>query len=330
MWQRFCATDRAERVVQDAELVLAADDRAGRAGASTRRPARRRRAAGTREPARALPFSGSGSTSSTIDRVAHQHVRRLADQDLHRRRVLLQAGGGVDGVAGDQSLSAGDVAGHDLAGVHARPVLQADAVPLEDHLVDVDEAFLHLERGPDGADGVVLVQAGEPEHGHDRVADVLLDPAAVPFEDQPHLVEIQVQDLAEVLAVQALAERGGALQVREHDGDGAADLFDGDLGSERRCRRSRTGGSDRGSLRRNSGRSARQGVYAGPLRARRDPTIRRSDATLRVAGRRQERDRDPGAVAREAVLATALLAAQHARGRRLRVVGRRSPAAVRS
>ena len=37
------------------------------------------------------------------------------------------------------------------------------------------------------------------------------------------------------------------------------------------CRRIRTGGSDPGSLRRNSGRSARQGVYAGPSRARRDP-----------------------------------------------------------
>ena len=183
----------------------------------------------------ALPFSGSGSTCSTITASRTSWIRRLADQDLHRRRVLLEPGGGVHGVAGHQALSAGHVAGDDLAGVHTGPVLQAHAEPLEEHLVHVDEALLHLERRADGPHRVVLVQTGESEHRHDRVADVLLDPAAVPLEHQPHLVEIEVQHLAEVLAVQAFAERGGALEVREHDGDGPADLFDGDVGSEARA-----------------------------------------------------------------------------------------------
>ena len=90
-------------------------------------------------------------------------------------RVLLQASRGVDGVPGHESLPAGHVAGDDLPGVHAGPVLQAHPEPLVQHLVHVDEPLLHLERGPDRTHGVVLVEAREPEHGHDRVADVLLD-----------------------------------------------------------------------------------------------------------------------------------------------------------
>ena len=191
--------------------------------------------------------------------------------------------GGVDGVARHQPLPARHVAGDDLAGVHAGAVLQSNPEPLVEHLVHLDEPLLHLERGPDRAHGVVLVEAGEPEHRHDRVADVLLDPAAVPFQDQPHLVEIQVQHLAEVLAVEAFAESRGALQVREHDGDGSADLFDGRFRGERCAAESAQAEAIRVLL-----AAIRADLHVrestpGPRGPGVTPKLRPSDATLRVA-----------------------------------------------
>ena len=232
-----------------------------------------------------------------------------------RRRVLLQAGGGVHGVAGHQPLPAGHVAGDDLAGVHPGPVLQANAEPLEQHLVHVDEALLHLERRSDGSHRVVLVESGEPEHGHDRVADVLLDAAAVPFEHQPHLVEIEVQHLAEMLAVEAFAERGGALQVREDDGDGPADLFDGDVGSEARAAEATQAEPVRvllAAIRADLHVSESTPGLSPARRKPRDQTVRRGPSG-RPAGARNV------TVTRRAVVASyALHAAEHAWSGRLR------------
>jgi hypothetical protein len=73
------------------------------------------------------------------------------------------------------------VAGDHLAGVHAGAILQPDAVDLLELSVDPDEFLLHLGGGPHRAERVVLVEPGEAEHGHDCVADVLLDGPAVPL-----------------------------------------------------------------------------------------------------------------------------------------------------
>ena len=92
--------------------------RAGRraAGVSPAAPARRR-AGGTPAPAADLPLSASGSTGSTVDRVRERGLACLTDQDLARRRRLLQARGDIHRVAGHERLRARRVAGHDLAGV---------------------------------------------------------------------------------------------------------------------------------------------------------------------------------------------------------------------
>ena len=41
------------------------------------------------------------------------------------------------------------------------------------------DRLVQFERGADGTDGVVLVRDGVAEHGHHRIADVLLDHPAV-------------------------------------------------------------------------------------------------------------------------------------------------------
>ena len=76
-------------------------------GASNRRDdARLASATSTRRQAgtgSALPLSSSGSTASTVDGVAHEPERRLAEQDLAGRGGLLEARRDVDRVAARRS-----------------------------------------------------------------------------------------------------------------------------------------------------------------------------------------------------------------------------------
>ena len=63
------------------------------------------------------------------------------------------------------------------------------------------------------------MQPGKTEHSHDRVADVFFQRPAVALQGGPHGGEVDVENLAERLAVELLAEVGGALQVSEEDRD---------------------------------------------------------------------------------------------------------------
>ena len=110
-------------------------------------------------------------------------VGRLADGDGHRRRRGLQAGGHVDGVAGEEALAARrvDVEAHQgLAGVDADADLDGLAADARQGVDLVDQA----QAGAHGALGVVLVQRGHAEDGDHGVADELLDGAAVGLDDR--------------------------------------------------------------------------------------------------------------------------------------------------
>ena len=114
-----------------------------------------------------------------LDRVSHEPVRRVAEEDLARGRGLLEPLGDVDGVAGCESLAPSGVAGNHLARVDAGPHLDPDTpVPLE-VVVQAGELFTHLGRGADRAERVVFVDDRNPEDGHHRVSDELLDDALV-------------------------------------------------------------------------------------------------------------------------------------------------------
>ena len=103
-------------------------------------------------------------------------------------------------------------------------------------LVERREGDLHLGGGADGPQRVVLVDDRDAEHGHDRVADELLDGAAVPLEDRAHRLEPAAHDRAQRLGVEPLAEPGRAGDVGEHDGHDLARLA-GRLGGDERRRR---------------------------------------------------------------------------------------------
>ncbi len=80
---------------------------------------------------------------------------------------------------------------------------------------------------------IVLVQLRDAEHGHDRVADELLDGATMRLEHRAHLVEVAGHHPPQRLGVEPLAQRCRPAQVGEENGDGLAGLGPGwRLGSE--------------------------------------------------------------------------------------------------
>ena len=122
-----------------------------------------------------FPFQLEGLDWLDFDCMPDQTVGRLADEHLARRSGLLEACGRVDRVAGYESLPGRHVAGDDLAGVDACAVADRDTPALIELFVEHGETLTHLDGGSDCAEGVVLVDAGEAEDGHDRIADVFLD-----------------------------------------------------------------------------------------------------------------------------------------------------------
>ena len=76
-----------------------------------------------------------------------------------------------------------------------------------------------LERRADGPLGIVLVDDRRAPDGHDRIADELLDRAAVALDDLARQVEVARQRVADILRVALLGKRREADEVREQDAD---------------------------------------------------------------------------------------------------------------
>ena len=158
-----------------------------------------------------------------LDRPGSRRLRALPDEHLSRLGELLQASRDVDRIAADHQLPAsrGVPAGHDVSRVDADPEADLRAVPALDALREGAEAVAHGERGPNGALGVVLVRLRVAEDGEHGVAGVLLGRAAEALDLGVDQVEELPQELAEVLRVDQLAERGRAREVGEENGDDA-------------------------------------------------------------------------------------------------------------
>ena len=151
------------------------------------------------------------------DGMPDEPVGRLPDEHLAGTGGLLEPRGDVDRVTGREPLSRGRVSDDHLAGVDAGASGEANPVLLGELVVDASESLLHLERRPHGPEGVVLVDDRHSEHGHDRVADELLDRAAVALERRLHRAEVARHHPPQRLGIEPLSERGRAGDVREDD-----------------------------------------------------------------------------------------------------------------
>ena len=135
----------------------------------------------------------------------------LADEDRARRGHALEARRGVDDVAGDEAL-VGRADGH-------RRFAGQDAGACLDPGTKRTDAVDEVERGADRAFRVVVVGDRCAPDGHHRVADELLDRAAVAADDLLALLEVARQELAHGFGVAAFGERREPDEVGEQDGD---------------------------------------------------------------------------------------------------------------
>ena len=155
---------------------------------------------------------------AVLDRVRGRAVGLLADEDAVDRRGRLDPGGGVEHVApGDALALLGALAVRDdhLAGRDPDPNLD-----LADRILGVERARPSsriVERGADRALGVVLVRDRHAEVRDDRVADVLLDRAAVALELGAEAAVVELEQREHVLRVELLRERGRADEVDEDE-----------------------------------------------------------------------------------------------------------------
>ena len=78
------------------------------------------------------------------------------------------------------------------------------------------------ERGAHSTLWIVLVGHRRAEERHHRVADELLDRAAVPLELLPHTRVVRPEDRLDVLGVESLGTRREADEVAEEDRDDLA------------------------------------------------------------------------------------------------------------
>jgi hypothetical protein len=137
-------------------------------------------------------------------RVADEEAGLGADEHLAWLGGLLEPCSHVDRIARHESLAL--AADHDLAGVDADARLQ----PV------LGDRGAHLRGGARRAQRIVLVRDGDPEHRHHRVADELLDPAAVALDDRAQVVEVALHSRAQRLWVCRLAECRRAHEIGEH------------------------------------------------------------------------------------------------------------------
>ena len=169
---------RVEELLDEAQLAVAADERRLEARRRCSAPPRAAVTRSARQSAHRLGLALQLVLAGVLvgDRRLGRALRRLADEHRARLGGRLDARGGVDEVAGDHALPVGAERDRRLAGQHAGPS--------RERRVELGHRGDQVERRPHRALGVVLVRDGRPPHRHHRVADELLDRAAVAL-DQP-------------------------------------------------------------------------------------------------------------------------------------------------
>ena len=174
------ADDGRQAVVEQLQLQLSPDHREVGRRARFVAPARGEAGQAIRGNRFGLALQGERLDRLGEDVAPDKGIGDLADEHLVDGRGLLEAGGHVDGIPGREPLLGG---GSVFA--TTSPVLtpvrlaDADAVLALEVVVQPFERADHAVGRADGAHRVVLAGPREAEDRHDRVADVLLDPAAV-------------------------------------------------------------------------------------------------------------------------------------------------------
>ncbi len=153
------------------------------------------------------------------DLVADELERRLAHENRTRRRGLLETRRDIHGIAGDECGPGVPRPSDNRTRVDAHAELDAHA-PLAGQLdVELADGVTELDGGAYRAERIVFVDRWDAEYGHDRVADELLDCAAVPLDDGAGPFEVAGQQATQRFGVQLLAQRRRPDHICEQDRD---------------------------------------------------------------------------------------------------------------
>ena len=160
-----------------------------------------------------------------VERVAGKAARHLGDHDRAGLCGGLHPRGHVHRVAQRRVLVpqvGPDVADHDRAAVDAGADPEVDALCCLQLAGELVGGIEHVERGEDGALGVVLVRDRGAEEREQRIALELGDRALVAKDSAGHEVEGLVDERRPVLRVDLLCEPGRAHDVDEERRHGLA------------------------------------------------------------------------------------------------------------
>ena len=149
------------------------------------------------------------------DDAASGAIRRLVRDDTVHGRCALKARGGVDDVARRHAFAGiGPRVERDerLAGRDPDPELE----------VFLDGKVANCESGADSALGIVLMRGRCSEEGHHRIADELLDRAAVSLELRADAFVVRPQKRLHVLRIHRLGTGREPHEIAEDDGDDLA------------------------------------------------------------------------------------------------------------
>ncbi len=222
------------------------------------------------------------------DRLLGRAHRRLVDDQGSDGRCRLQASSRVDDVAGDDPLPALGPCAERHDGLPRRD--RGSDGELEPTLAQLLDRLEDSQGGADRALGVVLVRHRGAEHGHDGVADELLDRPAEALDVGLHALVVRAERRADVLGVGAVRSAREADEVDEEDRHDLALLAGRSLRSATSAARTR-------------GRIAR--APGSPHRTRGSATIlgssqRTATASTRRVGAARPRPRRAGAAGRSA------------------------------
>ena len=133
---------------------------------------------------------GHGRLSGPVGGVAHV--------DGSRQGSRLDARSGVDQVTGDHPLSGRSDRHRRLSGEDPCPRSQVRPADL---LAESRHRLGEVERGANGAFGVVLLRHRRAPDRHDRVSDELLDGPSVAADQRPAGVEVPAEEVANLVGV---------------------------------------------------------------------------------------------------------------------------------
>ncbi len=176
-----------------------------------------------------MPLSCRPTDPPEPELAAHLADGVLGDEHRAGRGGRLQPGRAVGGVADGEQVARGQVGesgDHDLAAVDAHAHAQRDAVAAAQGGAELLDPRPHGERGAHRTGGVVLAGPVQPEDGHHRVADELLDDPALALDGRPEDGDVAAHHLLQVLGVEPAGQRRRVDEVGEQHRDELALLPD--------------------------------------------------------------------------------------------------------